>query len=55
MFLKHYNIDPSFFLGENNKKIEKTSELFYNFSKLKGNVVKKYLLELVKIMTDRGY
>jgi transcriptional regulator with XRE-family HTH domain len=54
IFLKHYGLDSSYFLGDSeSKKIEKVSELFYNFSKLKDNAMKKTVLELIKNFLKR--
>jgi transcriptional regulator with XRE-family HTH domain len=54
IFLKHYGLDSSYFLGDNeSKKLEKVSELFYNFSRLKDNNMKKTVLELIKNVVGR--
>jgi transcriptional regulator with XRE-family HTH domain len=51
MFLKHYNIDSSYFLDDDDRKLEKFSDLLYNFSRLKNNSIKKSLINLIKIVS----
>jgi transcriptional regulator with XRE-family HTH domain len=51
MFLKFYKIDGSYFFGED-KRLEKTSELLYAFSKVKSGAVKKSIIELIKNVVD---
>jgi transcriptional regulator with XRE-family HTH domain len=53
MFLKHYNINSSYFFEES-KRLEKISELLFRFSKLKSNAVRRSIVELIRNVVDNG-
>jgi transcriptional regulator with XRE-family HTH domain len=53
LFFRHYGIvNLSFFEDRESKRLDKISELFYNFSKIKNNEIKKIILGLMREITE---